>query len=250
MAVGRGGEAPIFHEIRCHLGLGMAAEASDDLPGASSRLLEALEMAQSIGDVAASAEALLGLAVVARRQANASEASILGHRSLELFSRVGARPLIASALEALAGLAAHGRSDAAVRLFSAAQALRDPDGYARSRSEQARYELDLAGARAGLTAKGFDAAWVEGAALSSDEAVAYALRGRRSHDRPTTGLDSLTSAEREVVRLVSQGLSNPEVGRRLFISPRTVGHHLAHVFDKLGIRSRGALIKELGGRQL
>jgi DNA-binding CsgD family transcriptional regulator len=40
------------------------------------------------------------------------------------------------------------------------------------------------------------------------------------------------------------------VGERLFISPRTVGHHLAHVFDKVGVRSRGALIKELAGREI
>jgi DNA-binding CsgD family transcriptional regulator len=49
---------------------------------------------------------------------------------------------------------------------------------------------------------------------------------------------------------VGEGLTNPEVGRRLFISPRTVGHHLAHVYDKLGIRSRHALIKELAGHEV
>jgi DNA-binding CsgD family transcriptional regulator len=230
--------------------MGLAAEAGGDLPTASVRLLEALEMAQGVGDVAASAEALYGLSLVARRRGEASEASVLGHRALELAHQVGSRSMIASCLDWLAGLAGEGRSDVAVRLFAAAQALRDPDGYARSRPEQARYDVNLARVRSRLTPEEFEAAWVEGTVLSPEEAVAYALRGRRTSERATTGWDSLTSAEKEVVRLVSEGLTNPEVGRRLFISPRTVGHHLTHVFDKLGVRSRGALIKELGGREL
>jgi DNA-binding CsgD family transcriptional regulator len=41
-----------------------------------------------------------------------------------------------------------------------------------------------------------------------------------------------------VVRLVSQGLTNVEIGRRLFISRRTVETHLSHIFGKLGVSSR------------
>lgn len=250
LAVVRSGEAPVVHEVRCMLGLGSVAEMDGDLNGAAAHLLEALEMAQGIGDLLASAEALHRLSIVASRQGKAEEASILGHRGLELHHRIGALPGIASSLESLAGLAAEGRPEVAVRLFAAAHALRFPQGYARSQAEQVRHEQHFALAREGLGDKTFATAWAEGEALSVDEAVAYASRGRRSASRPVNGWDSLTTAEREVVRLVSQGLSNPEVGRRLFISPRTVGHHLTHVFDKLGIRSRGALTKELAGRQL
>lgn len=248
LSVARATEVPVFHEVRCLIGLGSAAAAEGDLSAAGGLFLEALEMAQGIGDAVASAEALDRLGTVARGQRKGDEAAMLGHRGLELYKQVGALPAIASSLESLAGLAAEGRSEVAARLLGAAQAIRDPQGYARSRPEQAAYELDLARVRSALGAEAFAAAWDEGAALSPEEAVAYALRGRRSRDRPTSGWDSLTSAENEVVRLVGEGLSNAEVGRRLFISPRTVGHHLTHVFDKLGIRSRGALIKELAGR--
>jgi DNA-binding CsgD family transcriptional regulator len=250
LSVAQAGEAPVFHEVRCRLGLGSAAEAEGDLTLAGDLLLEALEAAQTIGDLVASAEALLRLSVVARRQGKDEEAGVLAVRSLELYLRVGALPEMAASLEVLGALAADGRGDVAVRLFGAAQAIRDDQGYARSLPQQSRYELDVAALRAALTEDEFSAAWTEGAGLSADQAVAYALRGRRSRDRPTSGWDSLTSAEREVVRLVREGLSNREVGERLFISPRTVGHHLAHVYDKLGIRSRGALIKELAGREI
>ena len=54
--------------------------------------------------------------------------------------------------------------------------------------------------------------------------------------------------ERDVVRLVSEGLGNKEVGSRLFISPRTVQTHLTHVYTKLGVTSRTQLAREAVSR--
>lgn len=69
--------------------------------------------------------------------------------------------------------------------------------------------------------------------------VRQGVRGPRR--RPTTGWASLTDTERAVALLVAEGLTNREVGRRLFVSPHTVNTHLRHIFGKLGISSRAGL---------
>jgi len=87
----------------------------------------------------------------------------------------------------------------------------------------------------------FAETWAEGAHLTLDEAVAYVRRARGSRRRPSTGWDSLTPTELEVVRLVVDGLSNPEIGRRLFMSRGTVKTHLSHIYAKLGVANRTEL---------
>jgi DNA-binding CsgD family transcriptional regulator len=77
--------------------------------------------------------------------------------------------------------------------------------------------------------------------------VRRGVRGPRR--RPGLGWGSLTPTERRVVDLVAEGLSNPQIGERLFISRRTVQTHLAHVFAKLGLSSRAQLAAEAARRR-
>jgi DNA-binding CsgD family transcriptional regulator len=72
---------------------------------------------------------------------------------------------------------------------------------------------------------------------------------KRTPARPRAGevSDVLTTQEAQVARLACEGLSNPEISARLFISPRTVQYHLRKVFTKLGISSRGQLHRVLPG---
>jgi DNA-binding CsgD family transcriptional regulator len=68
--------------------------------------------------------------------------------------------------------------------------------------------------------------------------------GRGERKRPTSGWGSLTPTERDVVRLVSEGLANKDIATQLFVSPRTVQTHLTHVYTKLGLTSRVQLVQE------
>ena len=70
--------------------------------------------------------------------------------------------------------------------------------------------------------------------------------GERARRRTSETRDDLTAQERQIAQLASDGLSNPEIGSRLFLSPRTVEWHLHKVFGKLGIRSRRELGDALG----
>ena len=90
----------------------------------------------------------------------------------------------------------------------------------------------------------FDTAWTAGTTLSTDEAISCAQRGRGERKRPSSGWESLTPAEHDVVRLVCEGLGNKDAAARLFVSPRTVQAHLSHVYTKLGIKTRVQLVQE------
>ena len=71
--------------------------------------------------------------------------------------------------------------------------------------------------------------------------------GEKVRKRTVETRDDLTAQERQIARLARDGLSNPEIGARLFLSPRTVEWHLRNVFTKLGIRSRRELANALAG---
>jgi DNA-binding CsgD family transcriptional regulator/tetratricopeptide (TPR) repeat protein len=71
--------------------------------------------------------------------------------------------------------------------------------------------------------------------------------GERVRSRTAETRDDLTPQELQIARLARDGLSNPEIGARLFLSPRTVEWHLRKVFGKLSIRSRQELARVLPG---
>jgi DNA-binding NarL/FixJ family response regulator len=71
--------------------------------------------------------------------------------------------------------------------------------------------------------------------------------GEKVRTRTVETRDDLTGQERQIARLARDGLSNPEIGARLFLSSRTVEWHLRKVFTKLGISSRRELTSALSG---
>jgi ATP/maltotriose-dependent transcriptional regulator MalT len=79
--------------------------------------------------------------------------------------------------------------------------------------------------------------------LATGETIQRTIPATRTRTAGTW--ETLTVQEAQVARLARDGLSNPEIGARLFISARTVQYHLSKVFTKLGISSRGQLHRVL-----
>jgi DNA-binding NarL/FixJ family response regulator len=81
------------------------------------------------------------------------------------------------------------------------------------------------------------------------ERAARELRatGESARRRDVQTSTNLTPREAQIAHLAIQGLSNPEIGGRLFVSPRTVEYHLSHIFAKLNITSRSQLEYTLTG---
>jgi DNA-binding CsgD family transcriptional regulator len=190
------------------------------------------------------AAALFARARVALAEGDSELAEQDAHESLAVTSSVKAYLGVADTLEVLGRTATGSESYAeAARLFGAADAARQGTGEVRFKLYDADFEAAVETLR---DAKDFEGAWAEGAALSTDEAIAYAQRGRGERKRPSTGWASLTPTELDVVRLVEKGLGNKDIAERLFISHRTVQTHLTHVYTKLGLTSRVQLAQEAG----
>jgi predicted ATPase/class 3 adenylate cyclase/DNA-binding CsgD family transcriptional regulator len=193
--------------------------------------------------------ALTVRAFIGIAQGDPEQAERDAHDALALAVHTHGYLRVADTLECLARMAADdGNHPYAARLFGAAAGIRQRMGHARLPMYQADCDAAVAAVREALGQEDFDTAWAEGLALTTEEAIAYAQRGRGERKRPSSGWASLTPMENDVVRLVREGLGNKDIGARLFISPRTVQTHLTHVYAKLGMTSRVQLVQEAGRR--
>jgi non-specific serine/threonine protein kinase len=174
----------LFRQVGNQLGIAMAQRAlgqaaleAGDWARAEALLEESLASARALHDPWAEAAALLALANAVKGSGDLARAEALARQSLTLAGPLGTRRLLAMALETLAGTAAAaGRSARAARLFGAAEALRDAFGMPRPAPEQARYEDDVAAARAALGGEQFAVHWAAGRELSVEQALQEAAR--------------------------------------------------------------------------
>jgi DNA-binding CsgD family transcriptional regulator len=218
---------------------------------ARARAQEALAIAERIGNAPtiALAKEICGRLAADREQW--TEAESLLHDALAV--RVDYRILLnlPQTFDALAEVAAGLESyEEATRVLGAAQRARADLGLERWRPDRPRLsqlEKDL---RIALGEAAFEAALSSGAELSLDQAVAWIRRARGERKRPGRGWESLTPTEMRVVELVAEGLTNPQIGERMFISRGTVKVHLSHIFAKLGITTRSELAVEATRRAL
>ncbi|MGO9488885.1 MAG: LuxR C-terminal-related transcriptional regulator, partial [Solirubrobacteraceae bacterium] len=231
--------------------VGAAAQlARGETAPAVAGIEEAVFLARENENPLALGAALEAQAQLARETGEVSRAEELLHEALRAFYSAGAPGGVADVLESLAPVLSDLQSEEqAVRLLGAADAARSTVGCVRFPVRQPDYQAQLGMLREALGEEAFAAAWSAGASLSLDDAVAYAERGRGERRRPSRGWDSLSPAELRVVQLVCEGLTNPQIGERLFISRRTVQAHLSHVFAKLGVASRAELAARAARRE-
>nr|WP_246398400.1 LuxR family transcriptional regulator [Mycobacterium vicinigordonae] len=190
--------------------------------------------------------ALTARSRIAIAQSDSEQAERDAHEALSSAAGLGALLGIPDIFELVAMLAlGGGRHAEAARLFGAADALRQRMGSVRFKVHDEGYQLAVARLREAFGDNEFDRAYAEGAAMSTEESIGYAQRGRGERRRPSSGWGSLTPTERAVVGLVSEGLPNKAIAAKLFISLRTVESHLTHVYTKLGLSSRVQLVQEV-----
>ena len=94
--------------------------------------------------------------------------------------------------------------------------------------------------------EGLGASWFAARATARLRELGGHRGARGPRQRAVSGWESLTRSERAVAELVAGGMTNREVGQRLFISPHTVNSHLRHTFRKLDVSTRAALAAKVG----
>jgi predicted ATPase/DNA-binding CsgD family transcriptional regulator len=234
---------------------GQVAIIEGDTTTATAMLEEGLALQRKLGFAWGSAETLRTLGDLYRSQGALTDAQNAYRESIRISARYHDLRLLTHAISGLAvSVTMKGETKRAARLFGSAATFRDQVGSAVSAWDHATYERGVALARAGLSDADFEAAWGAGAALSADEAIAEALATPTGEDQFPTAkpdqatsdaaapahVDELTPRELEILRLLTDGLSDREIAETLFISPRTVSGHVTNLLGKLRVESRTA----------
>ena len=242
---------------RLHVGgllgnLGLYELMAGDLTAARTHLGESLDIARAFNDRDGIVHQTfnLGLAEYLAGSPGASQA--LFAESLDLARRMGVRVNMAYALFGLA-LGERGSPGQSARLHGAADQALANLGHPLEPLEGRLADLDRQRLRDVMGAEAFDAEYAAGRAFDLAYAADQALQGTQagreaprapSSERVTAASGEIASLlsprERDVLKLVAQGLSNPDIARRLVLSEHTVHRHLANILRKLDLSSRAA----------
>jgi predicted ATPase/class 3 adenylate cyclase/DNA-binding CsgD family transcriptional regulator len=210
---------------------------------------EALEIAQRMRapQVTGSAHELLGR--LATLEGDWSRAQSALQQALEIRFDHGFAVSVPQTIEALAEVAnGLGSHHVAARLLGAADRARGELELKPWAPDRPRLDRCRETSREAIGDAGFERAFGEGRQLAPADAVAWIRRARGERRRPERGWESLTPTEQRVVELVAEGLTNPQIGERMFISRGTVKVHLSHIFAKLSVATRAELAAEAARR--
>ena len=232
--------------------LGVAAHYAGEDERASARLRRALELAREIGYLEGVAWALHELGIIAR--GSDPDAGTMLAEGLTIHVQLGDRWRAASVLETIAGRCAGSAPADAARLLAVSHRLRQVLTAPVPPAERPAHDGTLASAQATLGAAEFTQYWDEGLSLSLDAAVELARQaaGQLQPGASATAAGAhygLTEREVAVLRLIGEGLTNRQIGQRLFISTGTAAVHVSNILRKLGVTSRvqaATIAHELG----
>ena len=240
--------------------LGFVAFLQGEYNRARSQLEEGLALFRTMGSQRGMALGLLFLGLLAFAQGEVGTARSQLEESLALFRRMGNQSMITHCLASVAIVAvAQGQLSWGVRLLGTVETMREARGVPRPPVMQGFYEQSLASARAGLGEEAFAAVWTQGRAMTPEQALTaqdpvpttkppFPARAPAA-PRPAYP-DGLTEREVEVLRLVTQGMTDAQVAEQLVLSSRTVQEQLRSIYQKIHVKSRRAAMRYAIERQL
>ena len=215
----------------------------------------AVSLHRELGDRTGVAVGLYNLGWLALLQDDLGRTGDLYSESLSLSWYAGLNGIVQCALEGFACVAgAKKEAERAARLWGAAQELHERKGIPRDIDFLAEADARISTVRSGMGEEAWEEAWRKGRAMTLDEAVEYALSEGEpaattlsAPEQPSVGAQSpnLTRREREVAKLVAQGLTNRQIAEALFVSERTVDHHVSNILKKLSLSSREQVASRL-----
>ena len=226
--------------------LGNYELSAGDLDAARRHLAESLDIARALNDRHGAVYETFNLGLAEYLGGSLGAAEGLFAESLVLTRRMGLKSMMAYSLIGLA-LAGRGGADPAwsARLHGAAdQALTDL-GHPLEPLEGRLADRDRQRLRAAMGAEDFDAEYAAGRTLDPTQVLATlaptdTTAGQARAAVSGEAVSVLTPRELDVLKLVAQGLSNPDIARRLVLSEHTIHRHLANILRKLNLSSRAA----------
>jgi non-specific serine/threonine protein kinase len=219
--------------------LAVVSRARGDLTQATVYLEDGLERMRRANYVRGMTFILADLGDVMLDQGHHARALSVYREALGLAQATPGTRTVVQLIESVAIVAAAAsRFELCARLFGAADALRERIGLGyRVAENQAALEKAMSTARAKLGVEAFSTLWAEGRSLPPGEAIAEA---RDPVLFSTSANSGLTRRETEILQLIAAGMTDAAIAEVLFISVRTVQNHVAHIFAKLGVRTRAA----------
>jgi non-specific serine/threonine protein kinase len=204
---------------------------------------EGLEIAQEIGDRLIWAHALHHLAWASQLQEKQQRAAQFYVEGLGVAVELGDGAGVAYCLEGIASLGTtETEPERKARLFGASEAILETVGtplYVQIQDREV-YNHAVEELRSSLGEEAFEAAWAQGRAMTPEQAVEYALEPPKVPSEPAASAypSELSAREVDVLKLVARGMTNAQIAKELFISPRTVNAHLRSIYHKLGFSTR------------